>query len=837
MEMFLRFTACLLAFGFSAELAHSQSYPMARTGGNYMHNYYLPPPSPDSPRWPGWSPDGEWLAFAMHGSIWRIKLGSTEAEELTHSQNYDSSPSWSPDGDWIAYTSEDDGRTLDLMILNVSTGISTIFRSGDHLYLDPVWSPDGWTLAYVSTEPAGFFNIYTQQIERGLPVGEPVALTRDNLFGRSRLYFSDNDLHIQPTWSPGGDEIIFLSNRGIALGSGAIWRMPVERDGMESAQLVHSEQTLYRTRPNWSPDGSRIVYSSHVGGQYNQLYLLPAKGGQPYKITFGEWDHFQPSWSPDGSKIAYLSNEAGPPQIHILETVGGQDTEVVIEQKKWKIPVGRIAVTVIDSETGRHTESRVYAQSVGGKAYAPDGTYHRVGRLNEHFFHANGSFSMDVPTGSFSVESVKGFEYLPAKQTVEIEAGKVTALALTMRRIVDMPAEGWYSGSTHVHMNYAGDLHNTLENLMFMSAAEDQAVVNELVANKDNRILDYQYFTGKVDPLTTAERVLMVGEEYRPAFHGHIFLLGLTDHLLSPFASGYAGTAIESLYPSNTDVFRLAEKQGAFRGYVHPYFGDRDPNGGDEPTLGTAKAFPVDAALGTVEALEMSYASRAAYIVWHHMLNNDIKIIPVGGEDSISSLYRTAIVGQVRTYAYLGESPLTWDNWLSAVRKGHTMVTNGPLPFLSINGRMPGEEIRLPAEGGTVTLTAEVRSIVPLDRAVIYRNGEITLSVPLKDGVTDGVFAQQIDVRESGWYTLHVESDQAAHPIDDGYPQASTNAIRIYVGDQPIRSPESARYFVRWIDRLMEMAEAHPGWRSDEEMDSVMIQFMQARRVYEVLAR
>ncbi len=41
-------------------------------------------------------------------------------------------------------------------------------------------------------------------------------------------------------------------------------------------------------------------------------------------------------------------------------------------------------------------------------------------------------------------------------------------------------------------MNYAGNLHNTLENLMMMSAAEDQDMVNEQIANKDNRILDHQ---------------------------------------------------------------------------------------------------------------------------------------------------------------------------------------------------------------------------------------------------------------------------------------------------------------------------------------------------------
>ena len=43
-------------------------------------------------------------------------------------------------------------------------------------------------------------------------------------------------------------------------------------------------------------------------------------------------------------------------------------------------------------------------------------------------------------------------------------------------------------------MNYGGNYRNTLENLMFMSRAEDQDILNELVANKDNRILDWMYF-------------------------------------------------------------------------------------------------------------------------------------------------------------------------------------------------------------------------------------------------------------------------------------------------------------------------------------------------------
>src|SRR5512145_2123992 len=66
--------------------AWAQAYPNARTGGNYMHNYLLPPAASSTPWWPTWSPDGQWVAFAMDGSLWRMKVvkgrGDGTAEEL-----------------------------------------------------------------------------------------------------------------------------------------------------------------------------------------------------------------------------------------------------------------------------------------------------------------------------------------------------------------------------------------------------------------------------------------------------------------------------------------------------------------------------------------------------------------------------------------------------------------------------------------------------------------------------------------------------------------------------------------------------------------------------------
>jgi len=222
------------------------------------------------------------------------------------------------------------------------------------------------------------------------------------------------------------------------------------------------------------------------------------------------------------------------------------------------------------------------------------------------------------------------------------------------------------------------------------------------------------------------------------------------------------------------------------------------------------------------------------------LLNNDFDIILTGGEDSISSLYRTAIVGSVRSYVFLGDKPLSWDNWLSALRQGHTFATNGPLLTFSINDAIPGDEIHLPKEGGTVTLKGEMRSIVPLEKVILFHNGQAIESIPMDQSSMPGLqasYEKEINVTESGWYTLQAEGTRNTHPIDDRYPLATTQPVRVYVGDQPIRNKDSARYFVRWIDRLIEMADAHPGWRSQQERDHVLGQFRDARAVYEGLTR
>lgn len=825
----------LIAALAGARALDAQVYPNARTGGNYMHNYYFAPAASSTPWWPSWAPDGTRIAFAMSGSIWTIDVPGTVAKELVYSpREYLSSPEYSPDGKWLAYTADDDGKSINLRLLNLASGASADLTTGAFVNHEPAWAPDGQRLAYVSTAPNGYFNVYVMEIVDGKP-GRATQITTDNTFGRDRLYFGDVDVHISPAWSPDGRELLLVSNRGIPLGSGGIWRVPVEANVMAGAKarLIHKEETLYRTRPQWSPDGKRMIYASHLGGQYTELFVLPTVGGEPYKMTFGEHDHFLPRWSPDGESIAYISNEEGLPQLAIMKAWGGGQQLVRMAERRYARPMGTVNVRIVDAITGQPTPARVYHTASDGKPYTPGDSYERLAALNRHLFHTPGSYITQVPPGPFTIEAVKGFEYEIARTTIDVTPGSTTNVTVRLERIVDFKARGWRSGSNHVHMNYAGNLHNTPENMMLMAQAEDLGMTSLQIANKDNRILDYQHYTPgqSLHPVSKGDYLMHIGQEYRPPFYGHIALFNLKTHLISPFLTGYEGTGVESLYPSNTDIFRSARQQGGIGAYVHPFNGDSDPL---EGTLGGAKAFPVDVALNTLSYHELwsQNAGDAVLKVWYNVLNNGFRVPVVGGEDSISSLHRVELVGVSRGYFQLGNQPFTWDTWMQALLAGKGFVTNGPLLEFSANGVSMGEELALPASGGRVTFKGALHSIAPLERFELVSNGQVVHTIPLAGNMRAGTFELPVDVNTSGWYSLRAVGRPRTFPVENSRPLAVSNPIHVIVGTQPIRSKASADYFVKWIDKLTVMADANKNFRSDKERAHVLGQFREAREIY-----
>ena len=172
-----------------------------------MHNFYFPP-SPSSTPWaPSWAPDGESIAVAMSGSIWQVDPDTGVAEELTYSPDaYHSSPDWSPDGRWVVYTADHDGERVQLELLEVATGESRALTSDDHVYADPTFSPDGTRIAYVSTRPNGYFNVAVRPVEEGRWAGDEMPITSDHAYPANRLYFGPWDMHMTPAWLPAAPE-------------------------------------------------------------------------------------------------------------------------------------------------------------------------------------------------------------------------------------------------------------------------------------------------------------------------------------------------------------------------------------------------------------------------------------------------------------------------------------------------------------------------------------------------------------------------------------------------------------------------------------------------------
>lgn len=815
-------------------LAQARFYPGARSGGNYMHNFYFPP-SPSATPWaPDWSPDGEWIAVAMQGSIWKVSPSNGVAYELTYSEAYHSSPDFSPDGRWLVYTADYDHQRIQLEILDTETGETQKLTDDEAIYTDPVFSPDGSKLAYVSTNPSGFFNVYVRSIEDGQFSGDPIPISRDNEYGSNRLYFGNGDMHITPAWLPNGSELLLVSNRDVPLGSGNVLRLPAVEDGILQAETVLAEQTLYRTRPDVSIDGKRFVYTSTSGSadQFNNLYVQPTAGGEPYKMTFFQHDAFHPRWSPDGEWIAFISNEPGLSKLMLLETYGGKLVPIEISEQHFKRPTGILKVRVTEANSAEPVHNRVHLRADDGKFYTPNDAYARAGTRGDLIFHNAGEFEVTLPVGEVSLDFVKGFEFFPQSLSAEIEQGEVTQLAVTLERMTDMGAKGWYSASTHVHSNYGGNLHNTLENLMMMSRAEDQDLVLEQVANKDNRILDYQYFVpgGGAHPISEVDQIVVVGQEFRPPFYGHVFMFGLEEHLISPFVTGYEGTAIESLYPSNTDMFLKAKAQGAYTGYVHPFLGENDPLQGN---LGGGKGFIVDAALGTADALEWSDAATSGFYPLYAVWNNGLRITATGGEDSISSLHRSKLVGSFRTYVYTANSGLSMEAFFDGLRRGRAFVSSGPLLEMQVGSSLPGDTVALPAEGGEVTISGRLRSVTELEEVALFCNGDLMETFPLRRNRNSLDISYEITIRRSGWCHLRTEgSAEDRFPMDVGYVQAFTNPIWFQVGDQPIQNPQAVDYAIQWIDKLEQLADAWPGWRSETEKQHVFAQFEQARQVY-----
>ena len=219
-----------------------------------------------------------------------LELGDLTIRPLTSQTGWESYPSLSPDGKSVAYCwTERTDRPKQIYIKRLDAGdrdpvkLAGSKTEGEINAL--AWSPDGKRIAFVRWEaPVGA--IYS------------VSLTGDE----RQLAELSNRNTSTIDWSPDGAELAF-SNEG------SIHLLDV-KTGKKRA-VTSPKGVIGDWDPRFSPDGRTIAFKRVSGTFVDDIYLVPAAGGDPERLTTdrrGIWGH---AWARDGRSLIVSSQRGG----------------------------------------------------------------------------------------------------------------------------------------------------------------------------------------------------------------------------------------------------------------------------------------------------------------------------------------------------------------------------------------------------------------------------------------------------------------------------------------------------------------------------------------------
>ena len=209
-----------------------------------------------------------------NSEIYIMNPDGSKQVNLTRHPSRDLAPVWSPTGEHIVFNSHRDG-TRDIYIMDANgKNVRKVFRRLAYREY-PVWSPDGKKLVYTNAADWGIYvgTINSQQEER---------ITSANFLGG------------WPAWSPDGPEVAFISTEGP-------WACSLKVVNLEKRKerlLMPKEEIGKFFDPDWSPDGTRIVFHWSKKG----IYVMDRNGKGLRRLVSNA---SRPTWSPLGNELVY----------------------------------------------------------------------------------------------------------------------------------------------------------------------------------------------------------------------------------------------------------------------------------------------------------------------------------------------------------------------------------------------------------------------------------------------------------------------------------------------------------------------------------------------------
>jgi dipeptidyl aminopeptidase/acylaminoacyl peptidase len=421
------------------------------------------------------SPDGSQVVYTVTSmdrdrngyisNLWLVPTGGGTPTQITTGEASDSTPRWSPDGKKIAFASSRDGKSA-LWIVDLATKEARMLTLWErsNFFLSKAgemfcWSPDGKEIAFVAAEKPA-------QAEST----DPRVITR--LQYKTRTSFSDNlrshifivtvedgkvrqltrgksDEH-SISWSPQGNEILFLSNRAVDPDANLNYDIfAVEVTRGKERRITDTPGVEFS--PVWSPDGSYIAYTATKRkvttidsvAEDAHVWVIGARGGEGVEVSASlDRRASAPQWSADGEQVLFLAGDRGRTLVYRVSRDGGD--VIPMFEKQAQISSFSVSKTakVVFLMGDESTPAEIYGQQKSGELM-------RITSINTELVE---SLSLAKPENirfkSFDGTEVEGWLMRPAN----LIEGKKCPMILTIHG----GPHGMYGYSfSHVNQVYA----------------------------------------------------------------------------------------------------------------------------------------------------------------------------------------------------------------------------------------------------------------------------------------------------------------------------------------------------------------------------------------------
>ncbi len=151
--------------------------------------------------------------------------------------------------------------------------------------------------------------------------------------GANVQYLTDSStIVIAPRFSPDGSRILYTS---FSSGFPRIYEMDLA--SVQSRSLEEQPGTM-TFAPRYAPDGQSVVFSLEQGGN-TDIYAMNSRSGGASRLTSSPSIETAPSFSPDGAQIVFESDRSGTQQLYVMPAGGGEPVRISNGAGRYGTPV------------------------------------------------------------------------------------------------------------------------------------------------------------------------------------------------------------------------------------------------------------------------------------------------------------------------------------------------------------------------------------------------------------------------------------------------------------------------------------------------------------------